>query len=107
VFFLNTGLGPLVTDAVSGIFLCTDPDFCPGSRVRLGSSDKLVEGVIKQVDMRKVRLIDDNGCLHVFPNAVVDRDQWMVIERKDPVLKAKTKVVKEKAKKVIAEKLKK
>jgi small-conductance mechanosensitive channel len=108
VFFLNTGLGPLVTDAVSGIFLCTDPDFCPGSRIQINRAGvDTVEGIIKQVDMRKVRIVDDQGRLHVFPNSLVDREHWLLLEKKDTVLKEKTKVVKEKARRVIAEKLKK
>lgn len=102
VFFLNTGVAPLITDALSGVFLCTDPDFRTGSRVRLGIGEDTTEGIIKEVDMRKVRILDDNGKIHVVPNSVVEKNEWTVIEKKEDVVRE----FKEKAKTALRSKLK-
>lgn len=102
VFFLNTALAPLITDAISGIFLCTDPDFMVGSRVRVGRGENQTEGVIKEIDMRKVRIVSEDGNVHVLPNAVIDKDEWTVIEKRESELKRKAAVAKE----VIRNKLK-
>lgn len=106
MFFLNTGLAPLITDAISGIFLCTDPDFRVGSKVRMGKGENAIEGYIKEVDMRKVRLLDENGNTHVLPNSVVDKEPWEVIDKADVSIKRKASIAKEKAKALIKGKLK-
>lgn len=99
VFFLNTGLGPLIGDIVSGIFLCGDPDFRSGSKVKIGKGDDCSVGEILEVDMRKVRIRDEKGQTHVIPNSVVDRDQWMVLEKPQrPSLRA-AEIIKNRLKK--------
>lgn len=100
-FLLNNGLAPLIIDAISGIFLCTDGDFKVGSRVRLGKGENVTEGRILEIDMRKVRIRDDNGNIHVVPNSVVDKDEWMVLEKTEGGLKKSATVAKEKAKEAI------
>lgn len=107
VFFLNTGLAPLITDAISGIFLCADPDFKIGSRVKIGKGENSTIGVVKEVDMRKVRLIDDEGNTHVMPNSILDKDFWTVLEKTETKFAAKTSIAKEKAKEIFKNKLKK
>jgi small-conductance mechanosensitive channel len=100
-FFLNTGVAPLITDVVAGVFLCTDPDFKTGSMVRLGNGDNATEGIIKDVDMRKVRILDDDGRIHVVPNSVIEKNEWTVIEKKDSVTQKATTRAKEIIKKSI------
>jgi small-conductance mechanosensitive channel len=102
-FFLNTGVAPLITDILAGVFLCTDPDFKTGSRVKLGTGENVTEGVVKDVDMRKVRILDDNGKIHVVPNSVVEKNTWIVLEKKDDTVKR----VKDKAKEIIQKKIRK
>lgn len=106
-FLLNNGLAPLIADVISGVFLCTDGDFKVGSRVRLGKGDNATEGKVLEIDMRKVRLVDDTGNIHVIPNSVIDKDEWVVVEKKESEIKKTAAVAKEKAKTVIKNKLKK
>jgi small-conductance mechanosensitive channel len=95
VFFLNTGLAPLITDAISGIFLSTDPDFLVGSKVRIGKGEQATEGIIKEIDMRKVRIKSADGNVHVIPNSVIDKDEWVVIEKTENVLKKRALIARE------------
>lgn len=80
VFFLNTTAGPLLSDIFAGLFLIGDPDFTVGMKVQV--NDGKTEGLIKGIDMRKVRILDSKGKLHVVPNSVIEKGVWTVIERK-------------------------
>lgn len=105
-FLLNNGIAPLVSDAISGIFLCTDGDFRVGSRVRVGKGENTTEGVIKEIDMRKVRIKDDDGNMHVLPNSLIDKDEWTVLTKSEShELVKKATVAKEKAKEIVRNKL--
>lgn len=96
VFFLNTGAAALISDIVSGLFLIQDPDFGVGMRVSIGSGDAKVEGIIKDIDMRKVRILDDKGNLHVFPNSNIEKNEWVLLEkdRKSSLKKVKELITK-------------
>jgi small-conductance mechanosensitive channel len=102
-FILNNGLAPLVSDIMSGVFLCTDPDFRPGCVVKLGKGKDGITARIVEVDMRKVRLIDEKGQRHIFPNSVVDKAEWAVVEspQSPSLVKSKAAAVKEVLKKRI------
>lgn len=76
---LSTGVAPIVTDVLAGLFLGSDPDFRVGSLVRAG--DKGAEGVIATMDIRKVRLRDKQGRLHIVPNSLIEKNEWVVIDR--------------------------
>lgn len=80
VFFLNNSAGPLIANVVSGLFLIGDPDFTVGMKVI--TNDGKTEGVIKGIDMRKVRIQDTKGKLHVVPNSLVENTEWVILERK-------------------------
>lgn len=97
-FLLNNGVGPLVSDIVSGIFLCGDSDFKTGSKVKIGKGEDGCSGEIVEVDMRKVRLRDEKGIIHVVPNSVVDRDQWTVLEKPERKRPRAAEVIKSKLK---------
>lgn len=100
VFFLNTGAASLISDIVAGLFLLQDPHFGVGMRVSIGAGDAKVEGQIKDIDMRKVRILDDNGRIHVFPNSLIEKNEWVLLEKNvSPKL--------QKAKELIASKVKK
>lgn len=79
VFFLNSTAGPLLADVFAGVFLISDPDFTVGMEVE--TNDGKTKGIIKGIDMRKVRIQDEKGQLHVLPNSLIEKGEWTVIAR--------------------------
>lgn len=75
---LSAGSTAFVQDLVAGIFLAQDPDFNPGDRIKVDE----VEGVVERMDARKIRLRDNKGVLHIFPNSHFDRSAWMVLKKR-------------------------
>ena len=76
-FTLANGATLLTSDLISGLFLAKDKDFDCGARVKIGD----IEGTVKKLDIRKVRIEDDEGNIYVIPNAKLDsRDGWKVIK---------------------------
>ena len=65
------------SDIIAGLFLALDADLDIGFRVKAGG----VEGVIEKIDLRKIRIRDDQGRLHVVPNRTVEGAAWTVIAR--------------------------
>ena len=79
---LGAGASGLAADILAGVFLSQDKDFDIGDLVRLGEGP--TEGIIESMDMRRTRVRDKDGKLHVLPNSVIERKEWVVIaERKD------------------------
>jgi small-conductance mechanosensitive channel len=78
-FVLAVGLAVsgVLRELVSGAFLVTDKDFGAGFRVRAGG----VEGIVEAVDIRKSRIRDLSGNLHVIPNSSVEPNEWIVYSR--------------------------
>ena len=74
---LATGASGLAADIISGVFLARDPDFEIGYKIRIGD----VTGIVHSVDIRKIRIVDDDGTVYVFPNAKLDKDGWQIISR--------------------------
>lgn len=74
---LATGASGLASDIISGVFLARDSDFDIGYKIKIGD----VEGIVQQVDIRKIRIVDDAGTVHIFPNTKLDKDGWQVISR--------------------------
>lgn len=77
VFFLSAGAAQLVADLISGFFLASDKNFKTGDLVICGE-DK-TEGVIESMDARKTRIRDKSGKLHVIPNSVIEKKEWIVL----------------------------
>ncbi len=71
-------------DIIAGLFLAVDEDLDIGFRVRTGD----VEGRVERIDLRKVRIRDDDGHLHVIPNRSVESTPWIVLARGDPTKSA-------------------
>ncbi len=78
-FILNQGLAQTISDIASSISLAQDKDFRIGSRVSLNEGKTI--GEIIALDMRKVRIRDDEDKIHILPNSVVDRGEWILLER--------------------------
>jgi len=79
--FLALGIGlamsGILKDLVSGAFLVTDKDFGVGFKVKAAG----VEGTVVDVDVRKTRILDDNGVLHIIPNATIEPAEWLVFRK--------------------------
>lgn len=75
---LSVGSTAFIQDLVAGIFLTQDPDFNSGDRIRVNET----EGIVERMDARKIRIRDDKGNLHVFPNSHFDRSAWMVLKKR-------------------------
>ncbi len=67
----------VLREMVSGAFLVSDQDFGAGFRVKAGG----VEGIVESVDIRKSRIRDASGNLHVLPNSQVEPHEWIVYDR--------------------------
>lgn len=80
VFFLNTSAGPLLANIFSGLSLISDPDFSVGMHVI--TNDGKTEGEVVGIDMRKVRIRDKDGQMHIVPNTVVENGEWVIVGRK-------------------------
>lgn len=75
--FLSTGVAPIIIDVLAGLSMASDKSFQPGAKVRAG--DRGTEGVIESMDLRKTRLRDARGTLHVIPNALIDKNEWVIL----------------------------
>jgi small-conductance mechanosensitive channel len=77
--FLSSSIGPTLSNIFSGIFLAGDSDIKVGMKIIV--NDGKTKGVIKSIDMRKVRIEDSKGILHVVPNSIVENGEWVVVDR--------------------------
>ncbi len=71
-----TGANALIADILSGLFLAKDPDFNVGYKIKMNDT----EGVVEKIDIRKIRIRDNNGRLMVIPNSMLDKAQWIVLD---------------------------
>ena len=76
---ISNGLTATVSDTISGLNLARDRHFRIGDRVIAG--DRKTEGVIIDLDMRKARLQSKDGQIHVIPNGLVDKNEFVLVER--------------------------
>lgn len=74
---LSAGGSTLVSDIVAGLFLSRDADFNVGDELIVG--DPPSQGIVVGMDSRRIRLKDAEGRLHVIPNSVVERKEWVVL----------------------------
>lgn len=79
MFILSSGASGLVADIISGLFLASDPDFNVGDTVKSGE-DK-TQGTVLSMDLRKCRMEDDKGKIHIIPNSVIEKKEWVVVAR--------------------------
>lgn len=74
-----TGANKLISDIVAGLFLAKNRDFKVGQRIKMAE----VEGQIHSLDLRKVRVLGDDGSLYVVPNTKFDEQTWQTLPPKD------------------------
>jgi small-conductance mechanosensitive channel len=74
---LATAASGTTGDIIVGIFLASDEDFKVGYTVTAAG----VTGVIKSIDLRKSRIVAEDGKLHVVPNKAVETATWEVEAR--------------------------
>lgn len=74
---IGTAAKDTVADVISGFLLNADHDFKVGYIVRTGD----VEGRIVEIDLRKTRMLNHNGKVHVIPNRQVEASEWVVLDR--------------------------
>ncbi len=79
-FFLSASIGPLLSNIFAGLFLVGDPDIKVGMKVTV--NDGKTTGIIRGIDMRKIRIEDEKGLLHVVPNSLVEGTEWVIEKRK-------------------------
>ena len=69
----SSGISSTVSDLMAGLQLANDKDF------RVGYNKPV--GVIREMDIKKTRILGEDGQLHVVPNSVIEKNEWVVIER--------------------------
>jgi small-conductance mechanosensitive channel len=74
----------LLSDIIAAIFLARDSDFNVGDEVKVGW-DPQTQGIIERMDARRIRIRDKDGVLHVIPNSVVERKEWIVLSRRSEI----------------------
>jgi len=75
---ISVGSSSFIQDLVAGIFLAQDPDFNVGDTIQV----KDLTGTVERMDARKVRLRDEKGKLHIYPNSAFDKEAWIVVEKR-------------------------
>jgi len=79
-FAMAAGGSTLLSDVIAAIFLARDTDFNVGDEVIVG--EPIAQGVIERMDARRTRLRDKDGRLHVIPNSLIERKEWVVVSRR-------------------------
>ena len=74
---LATAASGTTGDIIASIFLASDEDFKVGYTITAAG----VTGVIKSIDLRKSRIVAEDGKLHVVPNKAVETATWVVEAR--------------------------
>ncbi|HSX42207.1 MAG TPA: mechanosensitive ion channel domain-containing protein [Candidatus Saccharimonadales bacterium] len=76
---ISVGSSAFVQDLVAGLFLAQDKDFNTGDIIKVGE----IMGRVERMDARKIRLRDEEGNLHIFPNSMLDKEAWVVLQKKN------------------------
>ncbi len=76
---MAAGGSTLVSDIIAGIFLARDRDFDIGDEVIAGETP--TRGIIESMDARRTRIRDQDGVLHIIPNSVIERKEWVLVDK--------------------------
>lgn len=77
---MAAGGSTLISDVLAGIFLAENKHFAVGDQVQAGENG--TEGIIEAMDIRRIEIRAKDGRLHILPNSVVERKEWIVIKHK-------------------------
>lgn len=75
----SNGISSTVSDLMAGLQLANDKDFKVGFKVKLG--DQKTVGIIREMDIKKTRLEDEDGHMHILPNSLIEKNEWVVLSR--------------------------
>lgn len=75
----SNGVSATVADLMSGLQLANDKDFKVGYQVKAG--DQKTIGIVREMDIKKTRIEDEDGHIHVIPNSVIEKNEWVVVQR--------------------------
>jgi small conductance mechanosensitive channel len=99
----SNAISTTVSDVLAGLQLANDKDFKVGYEVKAG--DQKTVGIVREMDIKKTRIEGKDGKLHVIPNSLIEKNEWVVLDRhvhsKMPtkssgiISKAKSKIKKE------------
>lgn len=99
----SNAISTTVSDVLAGLQLANDKDFKVGYEVKAG--DQKTVGIVREMDIKKTRIEGKDGKLHVIPNSLIEKNEWVVMDRhvhsKMPtkssgiINKAKSKIKKE------------
>ncbi len=99
----SNAISTTVSDVLAGLQLANDKDFKVGYEVKAG--DQKTVGIVREMDIKKTRIESEDGKLHVIPNSLIEKNEWVVMDRhvhsKMPtkssgiISKAKSKIKKE------------
>lgn len=64
----------MIQDLLAGIFLIADPDFKVGAEVKVSS----VEGTVVNLDIKKTKIMDADGKIHVVSNRTFDSSIYII-----------------------------
>jgi small-conductance mechanosensitive channel len=78
-FGVASGATKLVSDILAGLFLAKNRDFRIGQRIKMTD----LEGQIHSLDIRKVRVLGDDGTLYIIPNTKFDEQTWQTVPAKE------------------------
>jgi moderate conductance mechanosensitive channel len=65
---LIKSIGNVAGDLIAGIFLIMDDDFNKGTYVYTSG----IEGRVESLDIRKTKIVDNKGKIHIIPNKKID-----------------------------------
>ena len=74
---MAAGGSTLISDVLAGVFLAQDTDFDVGDEIKAGENQ--TTGIVESMDMRRTRIRDTDGHLHIIPNSVIERKEWVVL----------------------------
>lgn len=86
VLGLSQGGASAIADVLSGLNLARDRDFNVGDHVKAG--DKQTEGIIEAIELRRTRVRDKDGHLHILPNANIDKNEWTLLDSKKDLVRS-------------------
>ncbi len=80
---MAAGGSTLISDILAGVFLASNHNLAVGDEVIISGmfGADTQRGIIEGMDSRRTYLRDKRGRLHVLPNSLVERRDWIIVKR--------------------------